>query len=330
LYNIPALDKKHRLIRQNLEENGAWGQPEEIDVFNPLPSGLFEIQHVSAEHALVFYRSEAGVAGYREITPTKTGEFINVQRQAENILSYSFLTDTEAVHTLCIIPGMFASRLVYRRKESGAFESPIVLWESSTLEKCLLLKALEELFVFFHSNGNLYVSKSLDNGLTFSKPDIYRNKICKSPARASYVTYEPMVGLNHACRDVFVDSNSPWDIQILPELCEDFYPYESPVDPSDLESEVSAQRFTDEAEYNVLVGELAALNEENANNKAEITRLKQNANDNELRYTAKLNEKDDVIRNFETENEALKDTVGRLRGELDDMRNNARPSDSVE
>ncbi|MDR2899495.1 MAG: hypothetical protein LBU94_04205 [Clostridiales bacterium] len=320
LYNIPTLDKKYRLIRQNLEENGAWGQPTEIDIFNPLPSNLFEVQHVSYEHALVFYRSELNITGYREITPAKTSEFYAIQRQAENILSYSFLTDTDAVHTLYIAPGMFASHLIYRRKEAEAFENPIVLWESPTLENCLLLKTSDTLSVLFHSSGNMYVSKSKDNGLTFSRPEVYRNKICKNPAKARYITYEPMSQLNHACRDVFVDSSNPWDIQILPEICEDFYPYEKSVELPVTENEAPSSHSIDESEYSALANELSVLNEENANNKTEIAKLKKSANDIEVRYTAKLNEKDNIINDFEEENKSLRASLEKLKKELDDIK----------
>ena len=223
LYNIPDEDGRRKLIIQKLNESGIWDKPEEIAVFAPQGDNIFEILHIGENHALVFYRQEGNISGYREITPERVGEFVPFARAGENIHSYGFFPWGDSLHMVYLSSNLFSSRLVYRRKVSDNFEPGVLLWEGQWLDNCLICEINGELCVFFQSGGSLYMTKSADKGSSFSRPEIYAHKFCRLPKKAIYIS-EYTHGCYDACH-VFVDSAHPWDIQILPDLCADFYSY---------------------------------------------------------------------------------------------------------
>lgn len=230
IYNVPSGNKgTQNIVCQKRNKNGIWHSPEQIDSFIPMRREMFCVQPVSAKHWLIFYQSGQPMRpeqqlGYREITLERRGNFHAFQANAYNITDYSFLTTYDSVHVLYIVNSLFSSQLIYRKKDGAQFGSSIVLWEGQQPENCLLFLVKQTLYATYMYRGHLYYMTSTDQGVSFSRPMRYRNKFCLRPVKARYLSRAPQQIQKFFCRELYTDSESAWDIQLLPELYEDFYP----------------------------------------------------------------------------------------------------------
>jgi hypothetical protein len=119
---------------------------------------------------------------------------------------------------------MFSSQLIYRKKAGKDFGRPIVIHEAQRIENCLVFIVQKTLRVSFQSSGILYMCVSEDNGETFGRPVRYKAKFCQSPEKAVYISQTSQSESQAFMREVYVDHACPWDVQMIPELYEDFYP----------------------------------------------------------------------------------------------------------
>ena len=269
LYNIPAEEGKQKLIIQKPCENGKWAEPEEIAVLSENAERIFEFCRINENHGIVFYRQLGQGLGYREITAEQAGEFVPVFRQGENAQGYSFFASDDSLHVVYLSSTLFSARLVYRRKISSGFEQPVILWEGQWLDNCLICEINGKICVFFQSGGTLYLSESSDNGASFSKAEIYKHKFCRLPRKAIYISECPQD--NYKAHHVFVDSAHPWDIQILPDMYNDFYTYYEK--PSEIIAEPSSVQKNDINPNELMAEAIERLTAENQGHKIKIAEL---------------------------------------------------------
>jgi len=273
IYNIPNGDNKYKLIQQNAGEKG-WEKAAEIAQFISLPGiagSLFELQTLSPDHGLVFYNSENNLIGYKEVSTSKICEFHPLQRPGELILDYNFLTLKSGIHLTYVTANMFSRRLLYRQKTTAKLSEPIVLWEGPRIENCLLSEIDGEIWAFWSGGENLYTAKA--KGTSFEKAKIYTQKFCKKPLRASYIT--AMDYDDYFTRYVYVDSQKPWDVQILPDMFPDFYPQPKPPEvppPPPPPKPPSNSEYEERLLFTLKHAE--KLKEENRKLKEEISQLK--------------------------------------------------------
>jgi len=216
-------DRGNYLMAQRLDERGNWAPAAHIDKYW---SGSFEVQRLTNDHLLLFYQTGhiAHNLGYREITPEQQGAYNVYYTTKYNVQDISCLTTDNGVHTLFVVKGMFSSQLFYRRNITGSFDAAIMLYEAQRIENCLLFCVNDKLFITFLSSGSLLMCVSDDKGASFSRPARYLNKFCQNPVKAYYVSQDVQSESGLFLRQVYVDSSSPWDIQIIPELFEGFFP----------------------------------------------------------------------------------------------------------
>ena len=320
LYNIPYEERMQKLLVQKLHESGTWDKPEEVDIFHPLANNIFETLRISENHVLVFYRREGKVFGYREISTEEKGDFVPVLRQGENMHDISFFALGDSLHMAYLSSNMFSSRLVYRRKISDSFEAGVVLWEGQWLDNCLISEINGELCIFFQSGGNLYMAKSTDNGISFSKPENYAHKFCRLPGKAVYISEHN--DESYKTHHVFVDSVHPWDIQILPDMCNDFYIYTQTEQKSP-----EIQESTEIAQNHAVLMELMQerLNKvtaENQEQRRQISQMTQiiseyeKKEEEEKAVNEQLAQAKEIIRKKDEEIDALKEKSTQLEPQL--------------
>ena len=224
IYNTPSLeDRSNYLMTQQLNDNGLWSPASRIDKYW---SDNYEVQRLTSDHLLLFYQTRTleNNLGYREITPEKQGRY-NVYYSTNYFVSdNSCLTTENGIHTLFVVKSMFSSQLIYRRNLTGEFSSPMVLYESQRIEKCLMFFIRDNLYVTFIASGYLYISMSDDKGVSFSRPVRYHNKFCQNPEVAFFINQSEQTENSMYLRHVYVDRTSPWDIQIIPEMFDEFFP----------------------------------------------------------------------------------------------------------
>lgn len=226
IYNLPLDDEGPKLVLQNLDESGKWTTPYPIDNFSPFKGNMFEVQNISNEHLIIFYQSKRteNNIGYREVTSDKCSNFKPIHLTSYQIMDTSFVTTNDTIHALYIVKSMFSYQILYRKKLIDGFSNPIVIWEGQKIENCLLSIINNTIVASFKYRGQIFMSFSKNQGETFTRPDIYRNKLCINPKKCIYISEPPMNEKDFYVREIYVDSNNPWDIQILPEMYENFYP----------------------------------------------------------------------------------------------------------
>ena len=224
-----------KLLMRVMDISGKWGNPHNLE---DAISGPEYVQPLGPSHALVFYqRPTAGgtdaVLGYREVSPTQYTSFYPIWRpgNGQRIIDASFLATADTLHCLLVVKGLFSSQLVYLRKLDESFRPALVLAEGKDISNCLLVYVGGVLRAFLVSGGQLGYAASEDGGASFSPVVRYTNKFCSIPTKSTYLSHIPMSESRYFIRQVFVDQHNPTDIQLMPDLHEDFYPASTPPAP---------------------------------------------------------------------------------------------------
>ena len=194
---------------------------ERIDYYKPFPFEPYITQSTSSNHVVLFYQSREGHVGYREITDKRTGPFHRFLNTKDGVLhDASFLATYDELHVLMVVRTPFSHQLIYRKKTEDVFTPPVSLWESPKIDNCLLTLVGEELHATCMISGKLHRSISYDEGDTFGSVELYKRKFCAEPVKADFISEMPTDGWY--ARQVYVDSNAPWDVQMLPDLVDFF------------------------------------------------------------------------------------------------------------
>lgn len=221
-----------------------------IDRYKPSKVKDLEVQQVTQDHSLIFYQSiesdsvknaEGRVLnniGYREVSGTAFGGFKPIHTSYYQILDHSFLTTTTGVHSVYVVKTLFSYQLIYKSKTGEAFDAPVLLMEGARMDHPLLMMIHGKVHVFFQQRGSVYVSVKEAHGFTGAKP--YKNKVCQNLMKASYLSESPMDEGDYFLRDVYVDTLAPWDVQLLPDLYDQFYfvPPVTPQGPYEMEAPI--------------------------------------------------------------------------------------------
>ncbi len=226
IYNVPKDDNSFKLKSAILDKYGNLSEISTIeDSLYKSNFNLFQVQYVTNKHLLAFYHTRPNDSniGYKEITEYNTSNFINIHQTNYQIIDYSFLTTDNTIHVLYAVKTMFSYQLIYKKKEYEEFEAPIILWDGAKISDCLLSIINNNIHVFFICKDKLYTCISKNKGMNFTKPDIYKNKFCVEPKKAVYISESNMSCNKFFIREVLIDKYNPCDIQLLPDLCEDFY-----------------------------------------------------------------------------------------------------------
>jgi hypothetical protein len=144
-----------------------------------------------------------------------------------NAASYSALATDSAIHFLYAVRGMFSYRIMYRKRHQAGLTAAITVCEAGRADGCTIFMVKSRIYACYLNGGALYVCESDDDGQSFGRPRRYRNKFCEFPVKAAFITETPPDGNVFAAREVYVDGSKPWDVQIVPDLYPDFYPYSS-------------------------------------------------------------------------------------------------------
>jgi hypothetical protein len=227
IYNTPGTEDRGSFLSiQNLDAKGQWSKATRLDKFFASGPSLFEVQRVSKNHLILFYqkRGQENNLGYMEITPEQQGNYNIFFTTNYFVSDSSYLTTENGIHLLFVVKSMFSSQLIYRKKMDDEISNPIVLHEAQRIENCLLYFAKGSLYAAFLAAGQLCQCVSLDKGNSFSRPVRYKYKFCQNPEKANFSSQTPQSEDTAFLRQVYVDRACPWDIQIIPDAYEDFFP----------------------------------------------------------------------------------------------------------
>ena len=305
LYNIPADDKgrvpanagidaktaspanaahKFKLV-QHSPGGSEWQEPVEVAELSPYPAidgPLFDLQLLNTErsHGIVLYNDSRNLMGYREISLSRVCDFVPLSRPGELVLDYSLLTIAEGerggIHVLYVSAALFTKRLLYVKKTSAKLSEPVILWEGPRIENCLLKEIDGEIWALWSVGENLFVAKTKGSG--FEKAAVYTQKFCKRPVKARYISAYTSGDETYRAKTVYVDGQKPWDVQIMPDAADGFYPQAKPaatltLEPPEPPEPPAKPEDTDER-LGFAIKQLGKLKEENQKLRDEVQKLR--------------------------------------------------------
>lgn len=226
MYNIKAeKENEHYIVKQNLREGGTWVQGEKIDKAFDFNNRMYSLQMLQKNHGVIFYHRRVieNEVGFREITFNKFGKWNLILKTGQQILDTSFLTTKEEIHCVYIIKNIRSSQLIYKKKTEAEFSNPLILWDAPRLDNCMIFIIKEVIYVTYINTSNVYIITSEDNGKNFTRPQRYKKKITPHLVKAKYISSFYTNEKNYCIRDLYVDLEKPWDIQIIPDIYVEFY-----------------------------------------------------------------------------------------------------------
>ena len=308
IYNHASGADGGALMLQSMDDRGKWRAPASIDSYTPsvMP---FSVQTVTPTHSLLFYakKSAEPAIGYVEVSPERVTAFNTIYTSNHRIIDTSFLVTNDSLHALFIVKTMFSCQLIYRKKSTANFSAPVILADGAQLSGCLLMFVSGKLMACFMSDGRLVCSSSSDHGETFSRPVRYTNKFCAVPVKSVFLSQSPMDTGKYFVRQLYVDRNNVSDIQLLPDVYEDFYP----LYPSIATEEAARQPDGSAALTEAVEDEISVYRD-----KLEISRLQLVEKERQMSKLTQANEE---------EQKRLKERIKTLEDELRSLRNPPAP-----
>lgn len=135
--------------------NGKWEKPYQIDRFLPMPKTSFLARRLSSEHIILYYRTARNVISAREmlLEPYTMGSVTPLLQTPAPCIDLSIVNDSEKIHILSVIRGMFRTQVVYQYKHTSAISTPRILWEDSGCDNCLAYLQEGRLVLLWTANG---------------------------------------------------------------------------------------------------------------------------------------------------------------------------------
>ena len=179
--------------------------------------------------------------GMIEVSTEKATSFTPIYecvKDNEKVIDTSFLVTDGGVHALFVVRDNYSTSLYHRKKESTNFSDSTLIATSMQVSNILMTLIKNKLYVFFSTGGQLLYTTSTDFGDTFEPPMRYTNKICAVPLRVNYLQVSPMEASDYFIRQIYVDRNNVFDIQLMQEIYPTFFQKEKIVQKNeDLEDD---------------------------------------------------------------------------------------------
>ncbi|MBQ2925087.1 MAG: hypothetical protein IJE57_05870 [Anaerotignum sp.] len=222
---LPTDDALHLICHQPTEStgvdamvytvfrNGKWEKPYQTDRFLPMPKTPFLARRLSKEHIILYYRTGRNVLSAREmlLEPYTMGSVTPLIQTPSPIIDLSIVNDSEKIHLLYIVRGMFRTQVVYQYKQTSAISTPRILWEDSSCDSCLISLEKGSLVLMWTVNGQPMRCVSENGGTSFGATEK-----CMTPFPEKYCKGE-LIGADaadHNCTECWCDGRT-----FLPVAC---------------------------------------------------------------------------------------------------------------
>ncbi len=217
LYNTAPKNGTHSLYIQKLAASTE--PPRYIDGACPVNSAVFRTVRISPRLRIVFYlkRRSDNRLGYREILDCEEGRYNTVFVSGAPFGDYSLAADSRGLHFAAVTSTFFSSRLLYRGRGAEGFTETRVAVEMGNITSPLVFLYNNKPALFFKSGEKPYIAYNP------TAPRPFKGKICSELSRGSFIDKTKTGAVKGS--EVLVDSNKPWDIQLYPEIDENFYAF---------------------------------------------------------------------------------------------------------
>lgn len=187
---LPTEDTFHLIYHQPTEStgidslvytvfrDGKWEKPYQIDRFMPLPKTPFLARRLQKEHIILYYRTGRNVVSAREmlLEPYTMGSVTPLIQTPSPCTDLSIVNDSEKIHMLYIVRGMFRTQVVYQYKHTSAISTPRILWEDNNCDNCLVSLQKGKVILMWTVNGQPMRCVSETGGTSFGPVEKFTEK----------------------------------------------------------------------------------------------------------------------------------------------------------
>lgn len=175
IYHLPTESTGVDSLVYTAFRNGQWEKPYQIDRFIPFGKTIFLARRLSKDHIILYYRTSRNTWSAREmlLSPYTMGSLTPMIQTPSNYIDISIVNDSERIHVLYIVRGMFRTQVVYQYKQTSAISTPRVLWEDSNCDNCLAFLENNQLVLMWTVNGQPLRCISENNGAAFGAVERY-------------------------------------------------------------------------------------------------------------------------------------------------------------
>ena len=187
---LPTEDALHLIYHQPTEStgidslvytvfrDGIWEKPYQIDRFMPLPKTPFLARRLRKEHIILYYRTGRNVVSAREmlLEPYTMGSVTPLIQTPSSCIDLSIVNDSEKIHMLYIVRGMFRTQVVYQYKHTSAISTPRILWEDNNCDNCLVSLQKGKVILMWTVNGQPMRCISETGGTSFGTVEKFTEK----------------------------------------------------------------------------------------------------------------------------------------------------------
>lgn len=175
IYHLPTESTGIDSLVYSAYHEGQWEKPYQIDRFMPLGQTPFLARRLSREHIILYYRTGRNILSAREmlLEPYTMGSVTPLIQSPSPFADFSIVNDSEKIHMLYIVRGMFRTQLVYQYKHTAAISTPRILWEDAHCTQCLICLKGERLICMWTVNGQPFRCISENGGASFGAVERY-------------------------------------------------------------------------------------------------------------------------------------------------------------
>ncbi len=277
IYNIPTDHSNFCDIMQQSFNGKNWSSAKKIDTAICMNDFIFKIQMRNFSNGVVFYQkkgknNEINI-GCREFNIDEISEYTPIYSTTYKIIGTSFLTTNENIHFVFVIKNIFSSRIIYRKKDLNGINEYIVVGEAQHIENCDLFIIKNKIYIFWKGSSGIFCCFSENSGKTFSKPCKYSGKVCQNIKKSFYLSFEQMEIEKFFIRNIYTNTQNIADIQILPELYENFISKTVKTETIEKPEQPKKNNYVQETTFEMLKNQIAMLNNQMASKNKQIERL---------------------------------------------------------
>ena len=201
---LPTEDTFHLIYHQPTEstgidalvytsfQNGKWEKPYQIDRFMPMQKTPFLSRRLSKEHIILYYRTGRNIISAREmlLEPYTMGSVTPLIQTPFPCSDLSIVNDSEKIHMLYIVRGMFRTQVVYQYKHTSAISTPRILWEDNNCDNCIVYLQNGNVILMWTVNGQPMRCTSETGGTSFGAVEKYTDRFPSRCLKAELIGAE--------------------------------------------------------------------------------------------------------------------------------------------
>lgn len=178
IYHQPTESTNVNALVYSVFQNNQWEKPYQIDRFLPMSKTPFLARRLSKEHLILYYRTGRNVLSAREmlLTPYTMGNVTPLIQTPSSFTDLSIVNDSEKIHMLYIVRGMFRTQVVYQYKHTSAISTPRILWEDNNCDNCLVYLQNGKVVLMWTVNGQPMRCISENGGASFGTVEKYTDR----------------------------------------------------------------------------------------------------------------------------------------------------------